>query len=71
MCVCIVRDGVQMVLLLGSHKENVFAILGMPESRTLFLGLGCEVSTPLCDEHVPCDCSSSFIRNHLAFDVFS
>ena len=27
------------------------------------------MSTRLCDEHVPCDSSSSFIRNHLAFDV--
>ena len=34
MCVCIVRDGVQMMLPVGSRKENVFTTLRMPESRT-------------------------------------
>ena len=46
MSVCIVRDGVSMVLPLGSQKENVFTPMGL-------LRLNCELSTPLCDEHVP------------------
>ena len=34
MCVYIVRDGVQMVLPVGSQKENVFTTLALPESRS-------------------------------------
>ena len=33
MCVCVVRDGVQMILPVGSQK-NMFTTLGLPEHRT-------------------------------------
>ena len=33
MCVCIVRDGVQMVLPVGSHTK-IFTSVGLPEHRT-------------------------------------
>ena len=33
MCVCVVREGVQMILPVGSQK-NMFTTLGLPENQT-------------------------------------
>ena len=44
LCVCIVRDGVQMVLL---------QVWGCPNIEPKLLGGKWKVSTPVCDEHVP------------------
>ena len=53
MCVCIGRDGVQMVLPVGSQKETCLQLGVCLKVVPTLLGLSCEVSPPLCDEHVP------------------
>ena len=65
-CVCIVRDGVQMVLPVGSHTKclQVWVCLNIGPTTIEF-----EVSTLLCDEHVCGDSSPYCIRNNLTFKV--
>ena len=62
------HDGVQMILPVGSQwtRLQVWVCLNI-ERTTIEL----EVSTPLCDEHVCGDSSSSYIRNNPTFKVSS
>ena len=68
MCVSFVRDGVQMVLPVGSHTKCLHVwVCPNIEPTTSEL----EVSTPLCDEHVCGDSSPYCIHDHLTFQVSS
>ena len=52
MCVCVVRDGVQMILPIGSQNTCLQLWVCLKVEPILLSGKW-KLSTPLCDEHVP------------------
>ena len=52
MCVCIVRDGVQMVLPVGS-QNTLFSTLRVPENRDKTIEWELESVHSVCDARVP------------------
>ena len=51
-CVCIVRDGVQMVLPVSSQQTRL-QFCGCLKIEPKLLSGNWKVPTPVCDEHVP------------------